>query len=239
MHANPPRHGGRSFTLIELLVVIAIIAILASMLLPALTNAKARAKQAQCLANQKQLGVGVAMYIDEKDGYGPDAGSQNRLWNPPGVEVWAGCGGQLCGWLKYYRSDAANPNWKRNFAEELEPYVGDKSVFYCVNYADLTKWPAISYWTATVRKTKTSSWIVPKLSATYGPSETGIVFDAVNIDTAYGTSPCSAGSIAAQQPPHATSGSAVFLDGHGTVSAWYDCIRSNKNGANRVFIWDW
>ncbi|OGV86235.1 MAG: hypothetical protein A3K19_12185 [Lentisphaerae bacterium RIFOXYB12_FULL_65_16] len=219
--------------------MIAIIAILASMLLPALTNAKARAKQAQCLANQKQLGVGVAMYIDEKDGYGPDAGSQNRLWNPPGVEVWAGCGGQLCGWLKYYRSDAANPNWKRNFAEELEPYVGDKSVFYCVNYADLTKWPAISYWTATVRKTKTSSWIVPKLSATYGPSETGIVFDAVNIDTAYGTSPCSAGSIAAQQPPHATSGSAVFLDGHGTVSAWYDCIRSNKNGANRVFIWDW
>jgi len=91
------RRGRRGFTLIELLVVIAIIAILAAILFPVFAKARAKARQAACLSNMKQIGLAVNMYASDYDGVnvmiansgGGSPYPQNGVWWPGPLQAYS------------------------------------------------------------------------------------------------------------------------------------------------------
>jgi prepilin-type N-terminal cleavage/methylation domain-containing protein/prepilin-type processing-associated H-X9-DG protein len=125
MKAPTPRRSLPAFTLIELLVVIAIIAILASMLLPALAKAKSKAQGVGCLNNTKQLMLGWRMYVEDNDERVPYAYAVKG--GPNAKYAW------VVGELNRDPNNRSNWDPLEDLAKSpLAPYIGNSyGIFKC------------------------------------------------------------------------------------------------------------
>lgn len=114
-----------AFTLIELLVVIAIIAILAAILMPVLEKAEARAKQASCIDNFRQIGIALNIYPTDYNHVYPNclqpstSTAQFYVWQPRLMDLMAN--------RKAFSCPAALPQsaWDTNVNSTLEPIIGE------------------------------------------------------------------------------------------------------------------
>jgi prepilin-type N-terminal cleavage/methylation domain-containing protein/prepilin-type processing-associated H-X9-DG protein len=119
-YPTAPWRRNDAFTLIELLVVIAIIAILASLLLPALSRAKEKAHTIACMSNLKQLQLGWLMYLPDFNDYMPP-----NTWDHVGGDA---AGGTPDSWVVGNARDVSPTNIQRGALFRYNPSLG---IYHC------------------------------------------------------------------------------------------------------------
>jgi prepilin-type N-terminal cleavage/methylation domain-containing protein/prepilin-type processing-associated H-X9-DG protein len=135
----------RGFTLIELLVVIAIIAILAAILFPVFAQARAKARQATCLSNQKQIALAWVMYAQDYDETSANPVFIGRYW----VKDFGGCAA--------YKSTGVTRCDDLYFQDLIQPYMKGHGTAWCPNVSPDYIWKKPGF-RSPIRENRTTYW---------------------------------------------------------------------------------
>jgi prepilin-type N-terminal cleavage/methylation domain-containing protein len=230
-----------AFTLIELLVVIAVIAALAAILFPVFAQARAKARQAACFSNLRQIGGALTMYVQDYDERLPDCCSFGRAWTR------AYDGSLLTGPCAQAGINAGTPTHTflvpeqmppRYLQEFLQPYVKNATIWFCPSVGqdaffrgDRTL-PTFGYngttyrwiWLANssvgaappeVRQQKAITVSNLPLAAILRPAEAPLVWDLPDLNVL--KMPCEGIQV---RPPHTTGLNVIYADTHAKFSAF-------------------
>ena len=186
----------RNFTLIELLVVIAIIAILASMLLPALSQAKEKAKKMGCQSNLRQMPIAVFMYTDDYDSSMPCGG----FWNCNEANSWPA--------MRWYI--------------QLDSYLGNREIYKCPGSNHTGGWNRPAEWDDAIISYSRTSWTScrpwprpgHKLSEWEDVARSLMVVEAAHRDDGGVKDDSTAWADGGNKARHSGGSNLSFMDGH-------------------------